>query len=114
MQAIDFYYSGIDEVRKGNFQEAIQYLEHSSQMDEHYKTYEWLYLIWKKLGNSEKAFPCLEKAFALNPSSDSVSVSYAGELALRGETAKAREILQETIQRNATYLPAVRLLEAIS
>ena len=112
-EEIALFYASRGEYEKGNFQEAIQYLEQSSQMDEHYKTYENLYLCWKKLGEPEKAFTCLEHSFALNPHCDKVAVEYARELALSGETAKAREILQETIKRNCTYQPAYRLLKQI-
>ena len=113
-EEIALFYAGRGEYEKGNFQKAMQYLEQSSQMDEHYKTYEILYLCWKNLGEPEKAFNCLEHSFALNPHCDKVAVKFAQELALRGETAKAREILNDTIRRNKTYLPAVRLLEKIS
>ena len=113
-EEIVLFYAGREAYEKGNFQKAIEYLEQSSQMDEHYKTYEILYLSWKKLGEPEKAFTCLKRSFALNPHCDKVAVEYAGELASRGETAKAKDILNDTIQRNKTYRPAVRLLEAIS
>ena len=112
-EEIVLFYAGRGAYEKGDFQKAIEYLEQSRQMDEHYKTYEILYLCWKNLGESEKAFSCLEHSFALNPHCDKVAVEYAKELAGKGETAKAREILQETVKRNSSYQPAFRLLQQI-
>lgn len=114
MEAIDYYCLGTESLEKSDYISAINFLEISNNISEHYKTYEKLFLCFKKLDECSKAYECLRKSYLLNPKSDKISVMYAKELSERMDFETAKEILSETLKRNPTYKPAEKLLDTIT
>lgn len=113
MEAIDYYYLGLESLEKSDYIAAIDFFELSNRIDEHYKTYERLFFCWKNLDEPSKACECLKKSYSLNPKCDKISVEYAHELAERMDFISAQKILSETIKRNPAYKPAEKLLNTI-
>lgn len=114
MESCDYYYIAIESLEKSDYKSAIDFFEKSDSISEHYKTYEKMFLCWKKLDEHSKAYECLKKSYHLNPTSDKVSVMYAEELSERMDLETARKILSETLKRNPTYKPDEKLLDTIS
>ncbi len=111
MEAVDYYYLGLEQLKNENYTSAVSFFELSNQISEHYKTYERLFFCWKNLGEPSKAYECLKKSYQLNPKCDKISVEYAKESANRKKFETAQKILSETIKRNSTYKPAQKLLD---
>lgn len=71
------YLKGLEEFEKGCYTDAIRYFERSNNISEHFKCCERLYCCLIQLGDTEKAFSCIEKAYQLNPRNDKTAFEYA-------------------------------------
>ena len=107
------YLNGLVEYEKGCYADAICYFERSNEIEEHFKCYERLYCCWLQLGDSRKAFSCIEKAYQLNPKNDKTAFEYAKMLAESGNYELAQKVLSDIIQRNPTYKKAADLADSI-
>lgn len=109
-----FYYGvGMDNLEKGNIQEALVNFVISLTLSQHFKTYEQLYHTLNNLGYKEESELMIEKAYQLNSNNDKVSLIYAKCLINKGDKGKAKDILVNLLVRNKTYLPARMLLEQL-
>ena len=113
MEAVELYGLGLEEYEKGNYLEAIEYFERSNNIEEHFKTYERLFLCWKELEKREKANSCLEKAYEMNPNNDKIAFEYAEVCTEAGNIKLAGLVLEKLIERNPTYKKAQVLLERL-
>lgn len=114
MEYYDYYNLGNESLENSDYKTAVDFFEKFNSISEHYKTYEKLFLCWKKLDEYSKAYECLKKAYQLNPKSDKLSVMYAKELSERIDFKTAKKILSETLKRNPAYKPVEKLLDTIS
>ena len=114
MESYDYYCLGTESFDKSDYKSAIEFFEKSNRISEHYKTYEKMFLCFKKTGEHSMAYECLKKSYQLNQKSDKISVMYAEELAERKDFETARKILSKTLKRNPAYKPAEKLLDKIS
>lgn len=111
MDAYYLYGMGLEQYEQGNYSKAIEYFERSNDADEHFKTYERLFECWKKLGKTEKANSCIEKAYRMNPRNDKTALEYAEMLAETGDTEQALAVLDEITERNPTCKKALEFAE---
>ena len=107
------YLQGFVEYEKGCYPDAIRFFERSNQISEHFKSYERLYCCWKQLGDTQKAFACIERAYQLNPNHDQTAYEYAGMLAESGKYELAQKVLRSILQRNPTYKKAAALADSL-
>ena len=77
MEAIEFYYKGIEYFNNKEYLSAIKYFEISNSLESHYKTYEMLFQCWKEISNMNKSYDCIKKSYILNPVNDKVTFEYA-------------------------------------
>lgn len=113
MEAIDFYYKGIEAFDKGDYSSAIEYFKISDSLESHYKTYEMLFQCWKAISNMNEAYDCIKKAYVLNPANDKVAYEYAETSVQFNDKESAKKVLTEILKRNPTYKKARQLLNLI-
>lgn len=115
MESEDYnlYLQGLVEYEKGCYSDVIRYFERSNEMGEHFKSYERSYGCWIKLGDKQKAFACIAKAYQLNPKNDKTAFEYARMLAESGDYEAAQKVLESIIQRNPTFKKAAILAESL-
>ena len=70
-----------------------------------------LFECWKKLGKTENANDCIEKAYRMNPRNDKTAFEYAEMLAETGDTEQALAVLDEITERNPSCKKALELAE---
>ena len=110
-----YYYSiGIEEFEKGNFDIALANLSMSISIEPHFKTYQKQSEILEKLGRNTEAFEVLQTAYFLNPMNNFVAVKYAEKLLNKGKFDKCSAILNDIIDNNPTYNPAIKLLDKLN
>jgi tetratricopeptide (TPR) repeat protein len=110
-----YYYSiGVEEFEKGNFDIALENLSISINIEPHFKTYQKQAAILEKLGRNTEAFEVLEAAYFLNPTNNFVAFQYAEKLFDKGKFDKCSAILNDIIDNNSTYNPAIKLLEKLN
>lgn len=107
------YLDGAHAAHQGEFEKAYDLLLRSAELNPHFKTYEYLYLVLKALGRIEEAFPYLQDAYHLNPRNNKTATLYAKALISQGKADEARSVLYQVLDRSATYGPARKLLEQI-
>jgi tetratricopeptide (TPR) repeat protein len=105
-----YYEEGIEKIESGNIQEAIIKFLISVTISPHFKTYEQLYCILDDLGYKEESNFMIEKAYQLNPNNDKISLIYAKCMVEQGNISRAKDILNQLLNRNKSYLPARKLL----
>ena len=110
MFGYQLYRQGKDALELEEFEEALKLLNEALAVEEHFATHSLLAEVHTRLGNDASAFEHAERAYVLSPVSDSVAVDFAERLAARGERARARAIVVETLARNDRYGPAQMLL----
>ncbi len=113
MDAESYYLKGLVEYENNCYEAAIGYFEQSIEIEEHFKSYERLYSCWQQLGDTKKAFDCIEKAYRLNPDSDKTAFEFATMLAESEKYEQAREVLAGILQRNPTYKKAAVLADSL-
>ena len=106
-----YYLHGLEKYEKGDLDAALSYFLKSLELDEHFKTYELLYHIFKRKKLKKEADEAIFKAYRLNPRNDKVATELACMLIDNGKTKVAKKILLEVLKRNPDYGPAKRLLE---
>lgn len=114
MEGYQLYRRGKVALDLEQFEEALELLTQALALDEHFATHSLLALTHARLGNEAKAFFHSERAYGMSPVTDSVAVDYAERLAARGDRERARDIVQQTLERNERYGPAQLLLLALS
>ena len=107
------YLKGLEEYEKGCYADAVCYFERSNSISEHFKCYERLYCCWLQLGDAQKAFSCIEKAYQLNPRNDKTAYEYAHMLAESKDNKSAQKVLLSIIQRNPSFKKASVLADSI-
>ena len=113
VDAYEYYLKGSEEYDKGNYTEAISCFERSNEIEEHFKNYKRLYSCLMHLGNTQKAFACIERAYQLNPRNDKTAFEYAQMLAESGDSISAQQVLAGIIQRNPDYNKAAALADSL-
>ena len=113
MDALNYYLKGSLEFDKKCYKAAIRYFERSNEIDEHFKRYEKLYCCWIQLGNPQKAFECIKKAYQLNPQNDKTAYEFAMMLVESGNRELAQKVLSSIIHRNPTYKKAAVLADSL-
>lgn len=113
MVAIDYYYLGVEEYKKGNYTNALKYLLISDRLESHFKTCERIFQCYMSISKIEEARKYIEKAYMLNQKNDKVALEYAKLLLKFDEKISAIELLKNIIQRNNSYHPARELLNSI-
>ncbi len=114
MQAIDYYYKGIESFKNRNYKDAVKYFEISNNIDCHYKSCEMLFRCYVMLSQFPEAYKYIRKAYDINPKNDKVTLEYAESAFKAGNTTLAEKLLSEILQRNPTYKPAENFLNEIS
>ena len=114
MFAIDYYYLGVEEYKKGNYTNALEYLLRSYDSEPHFKTCERIFQCCMAVSKIEEARRYIEKAYTLNPKNDKVALEYAKLLLQFDEKIFAAELLESIIKRNSSYGPAIELLNSIT
>lgn len=109
-----YYCTGLTDFEKGEFECALENFLKSSELDPHFKTYERISHVLRKLNRFEEADYFMEEAYLLNPKNDKTATGYSELLLRRGETGPAKDILNEIICRNPSYGPARRLIAEIA
>lgn len=79
-----------------------------------WKPHRFLAMIYAELGDNEKKFLYLEKAYQASGVQDIVGKEYAEALLEKGQIEQAKSILKKILARNATYKPGKVLLEKIN
>lgn len=113
MDAYECYLKGSVEYDQGHYAEAMRWFECSNEIDEHFKSYERLYSCLMHLGDTQKAFACIERAYQLNPRNDKTAYEYAEMLARSGDSTAALDVLAGIIQRNPDYNKAAALADSL-
>lgn len=93
---------------------AIELLQESLELHEHFKSYEILGNIFLKHGDLIQARQYLEKAYGLNQRNDRTATLLAETLAALGDSTKAIRVLEELLLRNESYGPARKLLKQLA
>ena len=96
-----------------NFPKAIDLLEQSLAHSAHYKAYELLGVILKRVGRSAESLVAFEQAHDLNPKSQKTACLLAQSLLGVHEVERAKGILEAVLKGSPSYGPAKRLLAAI-
>ncbi len=113
VDAYEYYLKGSEEYDKEHYAEAISCFERSNEIEEHFKSYERLYSCLMHLGDTQKAFACIERAYQLNPRNDKTAFEYARMLAGSGDSISAQEVLAGIIQRDPSYKKAAALADSL-
>ncbi len=111
--ALYYYNEGVKEQDEGNLDASLEYFYKSLSIDEHFKTYHKISQILDAQGKYEKSLYALECAYKLNGRNDKVANDYAQQLIKRERITEAVTILSTILERNPTYLPAIKLLQNI-
>ena len=104
-KALVLYHKGRVAFENNDIEIAICYFLQSAQQDVHFKTYEWLYTCYIKLGDDELAFEAIQKAYELNPQNDKTAYIYACMLKSRGDVVLSQNVAREILRRNPSYRP---------
>jgi tetratricopeptide (TPR) repeat protein len=109
-----YYYGiGMEKLDKGNIEEALEYFAKSIEIRPHFKTYERMFHIYKRLNKITEARMFIEKAFKMNKSNDKIALEYAECLICDGMIELAEKVINDILNRNNSYGPAIRLLATI-
>lgn len=108
-----YYQVGIEKYEKGEIDSALKNFQKSLELQEHFKTYEKLYHVLKKLGRNEEAKEAITKAYNLNDRNDKVAVEYVKFLLEDKNFEIAKKILNALLKRNPSYGPAKKLKKDI-
>ena len=108
-----YYRIGNDNLEKGQIEKAIENFSKSCELNEHFKTYERLYLCYCKLLETDKAYKSIEYAYNLNNVNDKTAYLYAKSLISKGNIKRGNEILKEILSRNASYKKALVEIEKL-
>lgn len=96
------------------YKNALELLERSIAIDEHFKTRELMALCHKELGNIPAAIDNLELAYKLNEKSSKSACLLAELLVSVGEISRARALLEKVLCRQYEYGPAKRLISQLN
>ncbi len=108
-----YYQIGIQYLERGEIEQAIINLEKSISLKNHFKTYQILHECYMKVGKDEQSYHYIYLAYCENPRNDKVAFLYAKALFQKKDIVASKKIVNEILERNTSYLPAVRLLEEI-
>jgi predicted Zn-dependent protease len=108
-----YYGMGMESMEQADFVTAIKHFEKSLELMKRSITAARLYECLARLNRHQEARKYIEMAFMLNTSSDVIATQYANVLIQSNETKKARIMLQNVLQRNASFQPARKLLDSL-
>jgi lipopolysaccharide biosynthesis regulator YciM len=104
---------GMESMEQADFATAVKHFEKSLEFMKRSITAARLYECLARLNRHQEARQYIEMAFMLNTSSDVIATQYANVLIQSNETKKARIMLQNVLQRNASFQPARKLLDSL-
>jgi len=110
-KSIRLYEEGVELARKEQWAAARPVLERSWAVWPHGKTAYWISKCAEAQDDQTTAFTYAAAAYALGGITDSISVQFARQAAMRYEERRGRDVLLETLRRNPTYGPAKQLAE---
>lgn len=113
-EGLKYYYLARQNIDDCDYEMAKKNLEKSINLNPHFKSYEQLSQVYKKVGNDKQAENMIAKAYQQNSNNDKTAFLYAKSLIEKGDILLAKQILGTIISRNNTYKPALELSNKIN
>ena len=98
----------------GSYRDAIELLEKSVKISEHFKARELLGVCFGEIGDIGKAIENLELAYRMNEKSSKTACLLAQLLLNSGNLSRCKEIVERVLQNHLDYGPAKRLLNELN
>jgi len=109
-EAITLYDEAVYKAEIGNIDDAIDLAIRSSKIELHQGTAFRLSLWYSIKENRDEALKWAGLAFALNPRHSQIGLRFAEECNHRGNTDRAKEVLESVLRINQDFGPAKKLL----
>ena len=109
-RAYRYYLTACTLLECKNVSEALELFQKSLALDKQFKTLEKISLCYQQLGSIDLALEYIESAFNANPRNNKTAYIFAEQLKRKGNTAKAKEVLQFILKVNPSYKKAKMLL----
>lgn len=113
MEAEELYNAGRLAYEAGRLNEAMDLLERSLRLQDHFKSRELLAACCAAVGDTVAALANLELAYQLNEKSSKTACLLAKALLDAGNPGRAREIVETCLRLDKDYGPAKRFLDGL-
>jgi Flp pilus assembly protein TadD len=112
-EALQFYYDGRRSFVQHDYLRALELLQQSVQIADHFKSHEMLGQCYEQLGDRPRAVDEYRRARQLNPRSNKTAHLLASVLLAEGDLAAAHAVVASILDRCPTYGSARQLLSKI-